>query len=160
MTHLQAWIAELAAAADSAEAAEAAYRAESARCTAALAEERAFAYRRVNLLRALAEAVTGAPDEETAMAHGLAMLRARLGWSSTSDARDEIVGRFAPVCVALRAADAPDDGEEDAGDGAEEAPPDPAEALAAFEGWYREARGTPFWKLFETYIPETPLVDW
>ena len=38
-------------------------------------------------------------------------------------------------------------------------PPDPAAALAAFEAWYQGARGTPFWILFETYMPETPVVD-
>ena len=31
--------------------------------------------------------------------------------------------------------------------------------LAQFEAWYREAHGTPFWILFEHYMPETPLVD-
>jgi hypothetical protein len=33
------------------------------------------------------------------------------------------------------------------------------EALAAFEAWYAGNRPTPFWVLFEHYIPETPQVD-
>ena len=37
--------------------------------------------------------------------------------------------------------------------------PDPGGALAAFEAWYAETRKSPFWDLFECYIPETPRVD-
>ena len=31
--------------------------------------------------------------------------------------------------------------------------------LAAFEEWYAQTHPVQFWVLFETYIPETPLVD-
>ena len=153
------WIAGLEAATKIADRAEVAYREESKRRTAELAQERAFAYRRLNLLRAVAGAVEAAPDEDAAVAHGLAIFRARLGWTTSSDSRDEIVSRFAPVCAALRGV--PDSAEDGTGkDLAKREPPDPAAALAAFEAWYRDARGTPFWILFETYMPETPLVDW
>jgi hypothetical protein len=37
--------------------------------------------------------------------------------------------------------------------------PDVIEVLAEFERWYRETHPNPFWKLFETYMPETPVVD-
>jgi hypothetical protein len=124
MTRVSDWIDELVAATKTAEAAETAYRAEYAKRVAALAQERAFAFRR-------------------------ATLRARLGWDFDSEARDEIVSRFAPVCAALR-----EDDEAQAKDAA-----DPAEALAAFEAWHIEARGVPFWVLFEKWMPETPVVD-
>ena len=150
MTRTAAWIDELVAATRTAEAAETTYRAESARRIEALAQERAFAFRRANLLRAVAEAVARAEDEPTAVAHGLATLRARLGWDFDSEARDEIVTRFAPVCAALHAA---------GGEDAAKAEIDPAEALAEFEAWHIEARGVPFWVLFETWMPETPVVD-
>lgn len=167
MTRLDAWMAELGTATAAAEAAEKAHREEAARRTAELERERTFAHRRANLVRAVAGAVAGAPDRGTAVAHGLAMFRARLGWTAGREAHDEIVERFAPVCLALRAAcgadaAAAEEGEpEDGGEAAEEAPaPDPAEALADFERWYEEARGSPFWLLFQVYMPETPLVDW
>jgi hypothetical protein len=35
----------------------------------------------------------------------------------------------------------------------------PAEALAGFEAWYAAETGTPFWALFDRYVPETPVVD-
>ena len=149
MTRVTDWIDELVAATKTAEAAETAYRAEYAKRVAALAQERAFAFRRANLLRAVAEVVARAEDEPTAVAHGLATLRARLGWDFDSEARDEIVSRFAPVCAALR--------EDDEAQAKEAA--DPAEALAAFEAWHIEARGVPFWVLFEKWMPETPVVD-
>jgi len=153
MNRRAAWIAELTVATEAAAEAEATYRAEYARRVEALAQERAFAFRRANLLRAIAEVVAAAGDEPTAVAHGLAILRARLGWGTDSPAQDETIARFAPVCAALHACG----GETQVEDG--EPPPDPAAALAEFETWHIAARGTPFWVLFETWMPETPVVD-
>jgi hypothetical protein len=149
MNPLATWMEALEAATRDAESSEAAYRAEAAKTIKRLAEERAFAYRRANLMRAIAAAVAASEDEEVAVANGLAALRNRLGWSADSDARTEIFDRFAPVCVAIHACVA---GE---GRGFEH----PGTALQAFETWYFEARGTPFWILFENHMPETPLVD-
>lgn len=149
MSRAVAWIEDLTAATAAAEAAEKAYRAEYAARVEQLAQERAFAFRRANLLRAVAGAVAGAEDEQMAVAHGLATLRSRLGWGAESPAREEIVARFAPVCAALH--EAPDAQAKEAAD--------PAEALAAFEAWHIEARGVPFWVLFERWMPETPVVD-
>ena len=150
MSRAAAWIEELAAETKRAEQAEATYRAEHAKRVEALAQDRAFAHRRANLLRAVADAVTGAEDEPGAVARGLATLRHRLGWGDESAAREEIIAHFAPVCVALYD---PPDGSEAKSD------IDPAEALAAFEAWHLEARGVPFWVLFERWMPETPVVD-
>ena len=148
MSRAAAWIEELTAATSAAETAEKAYRAEYAKRVEQLAQERAFAFRRANLLRAVADVVATAEDEQMAVAYGLATLRSRLGWGQESPAREEIISRFAPVCAALCDGDAQ----------AKEAT-DPAEALAAFEAWHQEARGVPFWVLFERWMPETPVVD-
>ena len=77
----------LKSAADAAAAAENAFRREVAERSKTLGRERAFAFRRLNLMRSLAEAVAHAEDPEVAVANGLAMLRAKLGWSSDSEAR-------------------------------------------------------------------------
>ncbi len=156
MNRAAAWIEELTAATRTAETAETAYRAEYAKRIEALAQERAFAFRRANLLRAVADVVARAEDEPTAIAYGLATLRSRLGWGEESEAREEIIARFAPVCAALHegGSDVDVDVDVDA-----EPVTDPAEALAAFEAWYLDARGVPFWVLFERWMPETPVVD-
>lgn len=113
--------------------------------------ERAFAHRRLNLMRAVSEAVASAESEEIAVASANGVLRVRLGWSSDSDARAEVLSRFAPVAQAIFASLAPDE--------AEESQPDVIATLAAFEKWYVETHPNPFWVLFEHYMPETPLVD-
>jgi hypothetical protein len=93
-----------------------------------------------------------AESEEIAVAGATAMLRARLGWGSDSEARDAVVTRFTPVAQAMFASLAPSD-DEDA------AAPDVIAALAEFERWYGETHPNPFWILFENYMPETPVVD-
>lgn len=149
MTRAAAWIEDLTEATLAADAAEKAYRAEYAKRVEQLAQERAFAFRRANLLRSVADAVAKAEDEQMAVAYGLATLRSRLGWGQESPAREEIISRFAPICAALH--ETPEVQAKDAAD--------PAEALAVFEAWHMEARGVPFWVLFERWMPETPVVD-
>jgi hypothetical protein len=72
------FLEDLQAAARAAETAEAAFRREVATRIADLEQQRAFAFRRLNLMQAIAEAVGPAEDEPTAMAYALAALRARL----------------------------------------------------------------------------------
>jgi len=139
-------------AADRAAAAEDSFRHEAAARAKTLERERAFALRRLNFMRAVAEAVATAEDEESALSSAGAALRAKLGWSSDSDARAAVLSQFAPVAHAMFANRAPPDGEE--------APrPDVVAALAAFEAWYAETHPGPFWVLFEQYMPETLVVD-
>lgn len=151
MTRL-AFLDALQAAADDAEAAEAAFRRDAAARIAALEQERAFAYRRMNFVRVVADAVSGAEDEQAATAYANAALRARLGWTGDSEARTEVLTQFAPVATAIFLAQACD-----ADGGTPQA--DVREALASFEAWYAGTHDKPFWALFEHYIPETPLVD-
>jgi hypothetical protein len=141
----------LKAAADTASAAEAAFRQQAAQRIAALDRERAFAFRRLNLMRAIADAIVEAETEEQAVADALATLCDKLDWSSDSDARALVLSRFSPVAQTVFAnLMAPGD----------DTPlPDVAQALVEFETWYAETRGTPFWLLFDHYRSETPVVD-
>src|SRR5262249_1953881 len=115
---------------------------------ALLERQRAFSYRRLNLMRPVTAAVAAAATEEAALASGLATLRAELGWDSDSDSRSETVARFADVVRAILASCA--ETEEAAA---------VSRALAAFESWYAVRYQRPFWILFEQYMPEMPLVE-
>jgi len=137
--------------AENAGAAEEALRREFVERTKRLADDRAFAYRKYNLMRAVAEAVAVAEDEEIAVAAGNGILRTKLGWDSDSEARSETLSHFAPVSKEMFAVLGPADDEAP--------PPDVLAALRAFEDWYLQTHPQPFWVLFEHYMPETPLVD-
>jgi hypothetical protein len=141
----------LTRAAKDAEKAETAFRHEITARAKALEQERAFAYRRLNFMRAVAAVIADAESEEIAVGNALAVVRDRLGWAADSEARGEVLTHFAPVARAALASLAPPEAE------AEEA--DVGKALAAFESWYTATHPHPFWMLFETYMPETPRVD-
>ncbi len=128
------------------------FRRQIVRRTKELEQLRSFAFRRLNLMRSVAEVVAGAESEEIAVAAAGAVLRAKLGWVSDSEARAEVVTGFVPVAQAMFADIAPteDDGQEK---------PDVIERLTAFEAWYAQTHPNPFWVLFENYMPETPVVD-
>jgi hypothetical protein len=138
--------------ADRAAAAESDFRREIAERGKALESERVVAFRRLNLMRAIAEAIAGAESEEIAVAVAAAVLRAKLGWSSDSDARMAVVSRFASVTKVMFGGLAHFDNEDTP-------EPDIIKALAEFETWYAETHPSPFWILFENYMPETPVVD-
>lgn len=141
----------LRTAAANADTAEAAFRKEFDARIKALEQERAYAYRRLNLMLAIAGAIAAAPDADQAVAVARASLRARLGWEDDSETRTETLEHFAPVSRAAFASLAPPE--------AEAAEADVPQALAAFEAWYLAARGQPFWTLFDQYVPELPLVE-
>jgi hypothetical protein len=141
----------LAQAAQEADRAETGFRREIAARAKALEQERAFAYRRLNLMRAVGGAIAEAETVESAVANAQAVLRDRLGWSSESQARGEVVTRFASVARVAFASLAPPEPDADK--------VDVGQALADFEAWYAARHPQPFWVLFETYMPETPRVD-
>ena len=93
----------------------------------------------------------GAPFYYAAVANALSVVRDKLGWASDSEARSETLTHFASVARAAFLSLAPPEAEADR--------VDVAEALAAFESWYAATHPQPFWVLFETYMPETPRVD-
>jgi hypothetical protein len=146
------FLAVLQAAADNAAEAEAQFRRDANRRFAALEAARAFAHRRLNLMRAIADAAAQPESEEIAVANALAVLKEKLGWRGDSEARSEALSRFAPVAraVARSSVSAREDG------GPE---PDVMTTLAEFEAWYAQNHPGPFWALFEQHFPETPLVD-
>lgn len=151
MAALSTYLDALKADADRAATAEDTFRREIASRTRALEQERAFAFRRLNLMRAIAEAIASAESEEIAVAGATAVLRVRLGWSTDSDARTEVLFRFAPVAQAMFDQLAPEE--------AESEPADVSAALADFERWYAATHPVAFWVLFENVMPETPVVD-
>jgi hypothetical protein len=145
------YIEALRAAAHQRTAAEDEFRRTIATRLKELEQERAFSYRRFNLINEVSGAVASAESEEIAVAVATAVLRARLGWVSDSDARVAVTSGFAPVAQAMfanRAVESED-----------EPKPDVLAALAAFEAWYLATHPAPFWKLFENVMPETPVVD-
>jgi hypothetical protein len=142
------FLAALQAAADRAAATEAAFRREAAQRIAALVGERSFAFRRLNLMRAVAEAVAGAESEAMVLVRAGAALRDALGWSVDSEARAAVIERFAPVAQAAFNQLT-----------AEGAAADVLDPLADFEAWYAATHPAPFWALFDHYVTETPLVD-
>jgi hypothetical protein len=146
-----AFLDSLQEAAVKSESAEVAFRREIAERIKSFEHERAFAYRRLNFVRALADAITAAESEEIAVANALAVVRTKLGWSSDSEARTAVLSRLAPVAQAMFASLAPSE--------KDKPPTDIGEALASFEKWYGETHDVPFWVLFEHYMPETPRVD-
>ena len=154
MTPAPSYLDALKAAADHTSIAEDEFRREVAERTKALANERAFAFRRLNLMRAISEGIAAAESEEIAVAAATAVLRTKLGWSEHSEPRDEVVSRFAPVAVAMFASLSPDEATNE-----DRPEPDVIDELGAFERWYAETHTGPFWVLFENYMPETPVVD-
>lgn len=117
-----------------------------------LERQRSFAFRRLNLMKEMAGVVAGAESEEIAVAAATAVLRAKLGWASDSDARMAVVSGFALVAQAMFASLAP-------AESADEETPDVIKTLGEFESWYAATHPNPFWVLFENYMPETPVVD-
>jgi hypothetical protein len=155
MTASQTLLDELEHAARGCEDEEAEFRRTMNARVAALAEARAFAHRRMNIMRSLFDTVAQADDGAIAVAAAVAALRNRLGWREESEARDEVLERYGALALAAFHAT-----REDEASVAPDTPaPDVGAALAEFEAWYAEARGKPFWVLFEHYMPETQLVD-
>ncbi|MDW6024238.1 hypothetical protein SAZ10_21035 [Mesorhizobium sp. BAC0120] len=146
---MTSFLLELKTAADAAKTTETSFRKEAAKQIAVLEQERAFAFRRLNLMEAIADAAGPAESEEVAVANAFAALRNRLGWNSDSDARQEVITHFGPVALAVFRAGLTG-GEPATG---------VHDALAVFERWYAETWGLPFWALFEQQMPDTPVVD-
>ena len=163
MTSASTYIERLQQAADKAQSVEVAYRREAGTRIAALERERAFAFRRMNLMREVAEAAKPRVDdnsdlaeqtgEEIAVARALALIRVRLGWSSDSETQDAMLARFAPVVIALHRASVGED------QNMPDETPAIDEALGRFEAWYEEVHGVSFWMLFENPMQDTPRVD-
>jgi hypothetical protein len=152
MVPAESYLDTLKLAADNSSVAENEFRSQLAARIKELEKQRSFAFRRLNLMKEVSGVIAGAESEEIAVAVATAVLRAKLGWASDSEARMAVVSSFAPVAQAMFASLAPAESED-------EPRPDVLKALAEFEAWYAETHPNPFWVLFEHYMPETPVVD-
>ena len=141
-------LATLAARAEAASSEEAAYRREAQRRTEILERARAFAYRRLNLLKKMAETAAEEPDANKAADARLVAAFVDIGWISGGlDELDEkgreTEAKFRPVVDALGAGDEPR----------------LTAALTEFEAWFSQRFGRDFCAVFDRYIPDTPKVD-
>jgi hypothetical protein len=143
----------LKAAAEQAGQTEAAYRRETVQRIAALERERTFAFRRLNLMRAVVASVASVETEEEAVAQAATALCAEVGWDGGSEARTVVLDQFAVVTKAIFA-DLDCDADLSPGDAAAV-----LAALASFEAWYGATHTGPFWALFDQYVPQTSVVD-
>jgi hypothetical protein len=152
MTQTQAPALDLIAAfqlqAEAAREAEDAYRRKAAGQIEQLARERANAFRRLNLVRTVSDAIAGAGEPEAAQERARLAVADALGWSEIGPRQALVLDRLMPVFAAMQA---------EMGEGV----PGLAsqDALRAFEDWYRAETGSEFYALFERYIPDTPRVD-
>ncbi|HEY7747848.1 MAG TPA: hypothetical protein VH933_04150 [Aestuariivirgaceae bacterium] len=144
------FLEKLERAADNASACEKKYRREASETIKTLERERAFAFRRLNLMRALTDGMKNAETSQSAVANALAILRAKLGWSDEeSDARSQVCEHFVPVAQSVFASLRSEQDESN----------DLAQALEEFEAWYAKTHSSPFWMLLEHHMTETPRVD-
>ncbi|MBM3532602.1 MAG: hypothetical protein FJX60_06160 [Alphaproteobacteria bacterium] len=141
-------LATLAARAEAASGEESAYRRESARRIETLERARAFAYRRLNLLKKVAETATDEADTKKAADARIAAAFVEIGWIGANLAELDEKGReaeakFRPVAEAIGASDEPRT----------------LQALADFEAWFMQRFGRDFCSVFDRYAPDTPKVD-
>ena len=146
-----AYLNDLDRIAREASAAEEQFRKEAARRAEELKNERAFAYRRLNLLRAIGRAVATAKDADEAQRSGRSVFFREVGWNGATQAQRDVAEQVAPVILAIWNATRLDEGTDDGSS--------VPEALAAFEGWFEETRNTAFLNLMEREIVELPLVE-
>jgi hypothetical protein len=151
MSTTASFLDDLAEAAEKAAVAEKQFRREASDAIKLLERERAFAFRRLNLMRAIAEGIRGSESAELAVAGAVSILQSQLGWSDVhSDATAMICSRFAPIAETLFT------NLQQSGQPCKE---EVAAALADFESWYSSTHSAPFWVLFEHPMMETPRVD-
>jgi hypothetical protein len=131
------------------------YRKEAAVRFRELEQDRAFGFRRLNLMRTVTAALDGSESEEDAILRGSTAFLRELEWSGTSETQQETLTNFAPVIAACWQATQPNTSEA-------EAPVDSTtiiEKLRAFEAWFAEHRNGPFLSIMEREMVELPLVE-
>jgi hypothetical protein len=152
VTEPPAFLSTLEAAARAADSEETAFRREAAARIEGLERARTFAFRRLNVLRAMAEAARRAPDADASVAAQLGLIRDRLGWEhAEAETPRAVLERLSALAACIAAEARVDTAAPTSGD--------PCAELARFEGCYAERFGSPFWALFDRYSPETPVVD-
>ncbi len=127
------------------------FRSERVSRVLALEHVLALAFRRLNLMRAIAAAVTGAKDEAEAAEKGSAAFLRELDWTGATEVQRQCAERFKPVALAVWAAAQAEDEKADTDSVAKE--------LASFEQWFAESRNVPFLSALEREVVELPLVE-
>lgn len=159
---LTAYLDALERTAHEVSAAEESYRREAAVRFRELEQQRAFAFRRLNLMRTVAAAVAGIEEEAEAQAAGGAAFLRELDWTGATESQRQTLEQFRPVILAAwRLSRAQAEGAESgaAADGAAADDVTLARALAAFEEWFAGARNGAFLTVMEREIVELPLVE-
>lgn len=159
----QILIARLQADCTAAEAAERAVRASVDSQIKKAETDRAFAWRRLNVLGDMARLAALEPDRALSVDLQLAGLFREIGWieaslDELSDTARPLLDRLRPIAEALHAAAFPGAGADDSADPAPP-PADPIAAFRAFEAWYEAERGQPFLQVYERYMAPTPVVE-
>ncbi len=145
-----ALLSQFEGAARTAQEAEASLRKAMAAEIARLEREREIAFRRTRLVRLLASSAGDLEGEDEAVSAQCSALREEFGWYGESEAHKAVLDEMRPLarsiwqCVCEGQA------------GSAEAA---AAELKKFEAWFQMNRGTPFYVLFDHYVPEAPLVD-
>jgi len=152
---LTTYLDGLEQAAHAASTAEEVYRREIAQRVRALEQDRAFAFRRLNLMRTVTAAVTGHEEEAEALQAGNIAFMRELEWTGATEAQRQALEQFQPVVLAAwtlsRAT------EEEADRAANMAALE--RALTAFEQWFAASRNGPFLSVMEREVVELPLVE-
>lgn len=131
------------------------YRKEAAARFRELEQDRAFGFRRLNLMRTVTAALDGSESEEDAILRGSTAFLRELEWSGTSEMQQETLTNFAPVIAACWQATQPNTSEA----GALVNSTTIIEKLRAFEAWFAEHRNGPFLSIMEREMVELPLVE-
>lgn len=131
-------------AAEAAKDAEMAYRKAAAAETARLERERVTAFRRVRLVTLLEDAAREAGTADEAARRQSARVCQEFGWSGEAAGEKAVLEQLRPVCGTLSGS----------ADGK-----DIVAALKDFEAWFEAERGVSFYSLFDSYVQETPVVD-
>lgn len=148
---LTTYLDELEQAAHAASTAEEVYRREIAQRVRALEQERAFAFRRLNLMRTVASAVAGHEEEAEALQAGSVAFMRELEWTGATESQRQTLEQFRPVVLAAWALDRAEEGQRDQAA--------LTRALTAFEDWFAQSRQGPFLSVMEREVVELPLVE-
>jgi hypothetical protein len=120
---------------------------------------RAFAWRRLNVLKDMLRTATNEPDRIVAVEHQLVGLFRDIGWIESGldelgPGAGPLLERLRPIAEAVHRACCPQGADEPALEAF-----DVLAAFRAFEDWFEADRGQPFLQVFERYTPPTPLVE-
>lgn len=137
--------------AKAAQVAEAALRKDLAAQIARSERQRVHAFRRIRLIRTLADGAGAADaDDETRWSAQKSALADDLGWSTLTASYSEILDALRPLAAQVRASLEPGHGPATAAVVAE---------LERFEQWFEQKHGKAFYVLYDRYVPEVPVVD-